>query len=92
MIKIVLQKGVKMYKFILFFGALCGVISNANAASTLDACQTQVAAAEQEPNEAVYLTCGFNNFKTALGYWAPLAEKNGWKAALYQIYRHYIYQ
>lgn len=77
-----------MKRFVLFLAIFCCVTSVAQAAAKLDACQPLIAAAEQAPNESVYLECGFGDFKTAAGYWAPLAEKNGWKAALYEIYRH----
>ena len=75
-----------MRQLVLFLSVFC-FICGVYAAENVDPCQSQVIAAEQEPNDSVYVNCGFNDYKLALGKWAPLAEKNNWRRALYEIYQ-----
>lgn len=64
----------------------------AQSIQELDACQSIIEASENEYDAQVYTECGFNDLQTAVAYWAPTAEQNGWKTALYEIYlRHNSY-
>ncbi len=86
----------------LFCCASIGMISVAQAQSMqeLDVCQNLVLEAETEYDVTTYDDCGFNDLRTAIAYWAPLAEQNKWGNALYEIYKrhadypnikHYLY-
>jgi len=66
---------------------LAATVAVAQTPQELENCQTLISAAEEEDNPEVYVECGFNEPHTALTYWAPLAERNEWPKALYQIYK-----
>ena len=83
--------------------ASASMISMAYAQSMLelDVCQNLVLESETEYDSTTYDECGFSDLRTAIAYWAPLAEQNKWGNALYEIYKrhsdypnikHYLYQ
>jgi len=76
------------YLFTFCSAVLVSLSASAQSAYELDSCQALVAASEEEYNEAIYKECGFQDLKTAIAYWAPLAVKNEWRTALYEIYRY----
>ena len=67
--------------------SLCLSVAGVKAADNMEKCQALIEAAEQEPSEQYYLSCGFSNPKVALGYWGPMAQQKKWKNALYEVYR-----
>lgn len=72
---------------------VCGALAFSGASMAqsqfeLESCQPLVLASEEEYNASIYEECGFQDLHTAITYWAPLAEQNEWKAALYEIYRY----
>lgn len=69
-------------------GILLALSATAQTQYELDNCQGMIVASEEDYNASVYEECGFHDLKTAISYWAPLAEQNEWKAALYEIYRY----
>lgn len=79
----------KISHLLLFIGSISFVLSaSAYTTTELENCQGMIAASEEEYNESIYKECGFQDLKTAIVYWAPLALKNEWKTALYEIYRY----
>jgi len=83
--------------------ALAYMISVAQAQSMqeLETCQNLVLESETEYDVTTYDDCGFNDLRTAIAYWAPLAEQHKWGNALYEIYKrhadypnikHYLYE
>lgn len=67
-------------------------IANAQSMQELEACQALVVDSENDYNAEIYTECGFSDLQTAIAYWVPLAEENGWANALYEIYtRHTTY-
>ena len=71
----------------LLLGLMMGRVGYAQSQRELDNCQALVMDSETEYDAAVYDNCFFNNLKTVLTYWAPLAKSNNWRVALFEIYR-----
>ncbi len=75
-----------------FLLATCLCISGISYAQfefDVDGCETLIADAELEPSKTIYSECGFDDVQTAFVHWAPLAEQQRWKNAMYEIYsRH----
>ncbi len=57
---------------------------------TSEECMDLLALAEEEPYDAdLYTKCAFDELDTSIVYWGPIAEKNKWKTALYEIYKRH---
>lgn len=64
-------------------------IAHAQSIQELDVCQNLVLESETEYDATTYDDCGFDDVQTAFVHWVPLAEKNKWKNALYEIYKRH---
>ena len=54
------------------------LLAQAQSMQELDVCQNLVLEAETEYDVTTYDDCGFNDLRTAIAYWAPVAEQNKW--------------
>ena len=89
------------YLFLLGLGVLFADLSQAQTKTDLESCQALIVASEKEYDASVYEMCGFADLNQSITYWAPLADKNNWRVALYEIYyyqnsypatREYLYK